>query len=382
MRFMLVLLLITTVPAMAEMQAPEMWALHGQGTIIEQYHPAFRSAFRGPNSLDPGSRGNETVTLTLYGGVRPWSGGEVWADGEVDQGFGLSDTLGVAAFTNGEGSKVGEANPYFRLHQLFFRQTFDLGGEGEDVARPLTSLGCARTRSNFILNRGNFQRSIFSIPTTMPHDPSQDFLNWAVIDAGAYDYAADAWGYSYGVAGEWNQDNWSFRGGLFDMSRAPNGTELVRGFGQYQLDAEIERRFQISGRDGAVKLLGWTDRADLGAYDNATALALVVHQLPDLSLVRHPRFRPGGSLNLEQALDDDLGFFLRASLADGSQESYEFTDMDRSISTGFSLKGDGWGRKDDAAGLALEDGAVSKSAQNFLAADDLGILVGDGLPDT
>ena len=314
----------------------------------------------------------------MYGGVRPWAGGEAWADGEVDQGFGLSDTLGVAAFTNGEGSKVGKAIPYFRLHRLFFRQTFDLGGEDEAVDPAANQLGGARTHDNLIVTVGKF--SAVDIFDTNPyaHDPSQDFLNWAVIDAGAYDYAADAWGYSYGAAGELNEGDWSFRAGLFDMSRVPNGTELVRGFGQYQLDAEIERRYQLSGQDGTVKFLGWTDRANLGAYDDATALAVALHQPADLSPVRRPRFRPGGSVNLEQALDDDLGIFLRASLADGSQESYEFTDMDRSLSSGLSLKGESWGRKDDAAGLALEDGAVSKSAQMFLAAGGLGILIGDG----
>ncbi|MGZ5927489.1 MAG: carbohydrate porin, partial [Rhizomicrobium sp.] len=104
----------------------EDWAVHGQSTFIEQYHPAFHSPYRGPNSMDPGSRGNETVNATLYAGARPWDGGEAWANGEIDQGFGLSNTLGAAAFPNGQGSKVGKSEPYFRLHRLFFRQTFDL----------------------------------------------------------------------------------------------------------------------------------------------------------------------------------------------------------------------------------------------------------------
>lgn len=65
----------------------EDWALHGQSTFIEQYHPAFRSLYRGANSLDPGSRGNETFNITVYGGLRPWDGGEAWADLEMDQGF-------------------------------------------------------------------------------------------------------------------------------------------------------------------------------------------------------------------------------------------------------------------------------------------------------
>jgi high affinity Mn2+ porin len=126
----------------------EDWAIHGQATGIEQYHPAFRSAYRGPNSLDPGSRGNETVNLTAYAGARVWDGGEAWADLEMDQGFGLSNTLGVAAFTNGEGSKVGKAVPYLRLYRLFFRQSFDLGGEAETLESQANQLAGSRTADN------------------------------------------------------------------------------------------------------------------------------------------------------------------------------------------------------------------------------------------
>src|SRR6478752_2844653 len=74
----------------------ERWSLHGQATFVEQYHPAFRSPYRGPNSLDPGSRGNETFDATLFAGLRIWGGGELYANPEIDQGFGLSNTVGVA----------------------------------------------------------------------------------------------------------------------------------------------------------------------------------------------------------------------------------------------------------------------------------------------
>src|SRR5258706_11362807 len=98
---------------------PEDWAIHAQATFVEQYHPAFRSPYRGANSFDPGSRGDETVDATLYLGARLWDGAEAWANGEIDQGFGLSNTLGIAGFPNAEGSKVGNAAPYPKVHRLF-----------------------------------------------------------------------------------------------------------------------------------------------------------------------------------------------------------------------------------------------------------------------
>src|SRR5260221_14580474 len=87
--------------------ASESWAVHGQITHLWQYHPGFRSPYRGANSLDPGSRGNETFDATLYAGARVWSGFELWINPEIDQGFGLSNTFGVAGFPSGEAYKFG-----------------------------------------------------------------------------------------------------------------------------------------------------------------------------------------------------------------------------------------------------------------------------------
>jgi high affinity Mn2+ porin len=358
--------------------APETWAIHGQATFVDQYHPAFRSPYRGPNSLDPGSRGNETADITLFAGVSPWAGGEAWANVEMDQGFGLSGTFGVAAFPSAEAYKVGSAEPYGRLHRLFFRQTFDLGGETQAVEGAANQLAGSRTSDNLIITVGKFSVTDIFDNNSYAHDPKGDFLNWVVVDAGAYDYAADAWAYTYGGAAEWSFGNWTLRGGLFDMSRLPNSTELETGFGQFELVSELERRISAFGHDGKIKLLGWVNRGRMGAYTDAVALARATGTTPDVALVRHYRSRPGASLNLEQGLTDDLGFFLRASSEDGSKESFEFTDINQSLSTGLSLKGTSWERKDDTVGLAFEVAAVSQDARAYFAAGGLGVLVGDG----
>ncbi|HEY4078502.1 MAG TPA: carbohydrate porin [Rhizomicrobium sp.] len=379
---------LPTVAAIATLLSPgwaiaadENWAIHGQSTFIEQYHPAFRSDYRGQNSLDPGSRGDETFNITIYGGARPWDGGEVWANLEMDQGFGLSNTLGVAAFPNGQGSKVGEATPYLRLHRLFFRQSFDLGGESQQITPAANQLGATRTADNLVITMGKFSPTDIFDNNDYAHDPMHDFLNWAIIDAGPYDYAADAWGYSYGAAAEWTFADWTLRGGVFNLSRIPNGTELTRGFGQYQLDGEIEQRIKLFGRDGKMKLLGFASRGRLGDYNDAVALAEATHQLADISLVRRGAWKTGASLNIQQALTGDLGFFLRATTNDGSKEGEEFTDMANSLSTGLSLNGASWDRKDDTVGIAFETGAVSDAAQRYFALGGLGILIGDGRLD-
>ena len=369
---------VSACASVAGASEPETWSFHGQVTFIQQYHPAFRSLTRGPNSLDPGSRGDETLNFDLYGGVRLWRGGEAYATFEVDQGFGLSNTTGLAGFSNGEGSKVGKALPYARLQRLFFRQTFDLGGDEQDVESDADQIAGTRTANNLILTAGKFTVTDMFDVNSYAHDPMKDFLNWAIIDSGAYDYAADAWGYSYGASAEWTEGWWTLRAGLFDMSRIPNFTQLVRWFGQYEVVAEAEERHTLWGEQGKVKLLGYFNRARMGSYKDAVALGLATHATPDTALVRRPATRPGAALNIEQQVTDQLGVFARLSLNDGSEEAFEYTEINQSVAAGLSLKGSSWGRGDDTIGMAGVVNGISKPARAYFAAGGIGILIGDG----
>ena len=363
--------------------APEFWAVHGQATFLDQYHPAFRSSFQGPNSLDPGSRGNETFDATLYAGVRPWSGAELWISPEIDQGFGLDNTLGVAAFPSAEAYKVGAAAPYVRLPRLFFRQTIDLGGAAQKIDPDLTVLGGRQTADRLTFTIGKFSVGDVFDTNSYAHDPRQDFFNWAVVDLGTFDYAADAWGYSYGAAAEWYQDWWTLRAGGFALSRVPNSAALDTSGGQVQFIAEAEERHTIWGRDGKLKLLAFLTRGRMGEFDQAVALGEATGTVPSVAAVRQYRSRAGIGLNFEQGITAQLGMFARAGIDDGGVEPYEFTDVDKSFSVGLALLGSAWGRPDDTVGLATVLDDISRQHKNYLAAGGLGILVGDGkLPDS
>ncbi|HUJ46414.1 MAG TPA: carbohydrate porin [Rhizomicrobium sp.] len=364
--------------ALGSDDASEDWALHAQVTHVWQYHPAFHSPYEGTNSLGSRSVGDETFDLTGYAGVRLWDGGEAWINPEVDQGFGLSDTLGVAGFPSGEAYKVGKSTPYFRLQRLFFRQTIGLGGDSANVDADLNQLGGTRDTDNLVITAGKFSVTDIFDTNAYAHDSRGDFLNWSIIDSGAFDYAADAWGYSYGITGEWTQSWRTLRAGLFDLSRVPNSTKLERGFGQFEADAEIEARYPAFGQTGKIKLLGFVNRGRMGSYDDAVELANLTGTIPDTSLVRRYRSRPGVVLNVEQPLGDGFGAFLRASLNDGSKEAYEFTEINNSVALGLSVSGKRWGRGDDTAGIAGVSNGMSKSAQRYFANGGLGILIGDG----
>lgn len=357
---------------------PEWYSLHGQITNITQYHPRFTSPFRGTNSLDPGNRGDETFTVTLFAGIRVWDGLEFYANPEVDQGFGIGDTLGIAAFTNGQGSKVGSATPYVRLQRAFGRYTIGLGGATETDDPAANQLGGSHLADRIVITFGKFNSTDIFDTNSYAHDPTADFLNWAVIDAGAFDFAADAWGYSYGAAVEWWQSWWTLRAGLFDLSRVPNGKYLERGFGQFSTIAEFEARHDLLGAPGKVKLLAYQNTGRMADYNDAIREGIETGTVPDVSKVRRYNTRPGAEFNAEQQILPDLGAFLRASLNDGHLESYEFTEIDRSLSGGFALKGTSWDRPNDTVGLAGVISDISNDARAYFAAGGLGILIGDG----
>ncbi len=354
------------------------FAVHGQATFLEQYTPPFHSPFTGTNSLIP-NEGRETADTTAFLGWRLWNGAEFWVDPEIDQGFGLSGTFGVAGFPSGEAYKVGEAVPYARVPRAFIRQTIDLGGDVQKVDADQNVFSGSQTANRLVLTIGKFAVTDVFDTTKYAHDPKNDFMNWALIDTGTFDYAADAWGFTYGAAAEWYQGDWTVRGGLFDQSTVPNGADLDTSFGQFQWVGEVERRYAIAGEPGKIAVTGFLTRGRMGSFADAIALAQATGGTPDTAPVRQYRSRGGLSLNLEQQITDELGVFARAGFANGNIEPYDFADIDRTVAAGLALTGKQWGRPDDTIGLTGVINGISGAHQAFFNAGGLGILVGDGM---
>jgi high affinity Mn2+ porin len=362
----------------AAIPPPQDFAFHAQATVTEQGNLAFTSPYSGADSLPSKAEGRETVDVTAFIGLRPWKNGEVWFNPEFDQGFGLGNTLGVAGFPSGEAYKIGRTRPYFRLQRLFLRQTIDLSGDVAKVDPDLNQLGGAQTANRVVLTVGRFGVTDVFDTNSYAHDPKHDFLNWAMIDAGTFDYAADAWGFTVGASAEWYQGPWALRVGLFDLSKVPNSEKLDPQFSQFQVIGEGERRYSIAGRDGVIKVTGFLTRGRMGRYADAIALGEALGEAADVSQVRDYRSRTGVSGSLQQQVTGDIGVFVRAGWADGDVEPYEFADIDRTVSGGVSLAGKRWGRPNDTLAIAGIVNDISKAHQAYLAAGGLGILVGDG----
>ena len=355
----------------------ENWSAHGQTTLVEQYAAPFHAPYRGTNSLDP-NIARETWDVTFYLGRRLWAGAALWINPEIDQGFGLSDTLGVGGFTSGEAYKVGFTHPYVRVPRFLVQQTIALGGASETVDAGLNQFRGARTTNRLVATIGKFSVSDIFDTISYAHDPRSDFMNWSLVDAGTFDYAADAWGFTYGAALEWYQGRWVARGGLFDLSLVPNSADLDSNFGQYQVVSELEHQHTFNGQPGKVAVVGFVSRGRMGSYTDALTEAARSGSVPNTADVRRFDSRPGLNLNIAQQVASDVGVFARVGWADGSVEPYEFTDIDRTASAGVSVAGSRWGRRNDVVGVATVFNGISDAHRAYLAAGGLGILVGDG----
>jgi high affinity Mn2+ porin len=351
--------------------------LHGQTTLVSQYALPFRAPYSGQNSL-ASNAGRETWDVNLYFGFRPWEGAEIWIDPEIDQGFGLSGTFGVAGFPSAEAYKVGSAYPYARIPRAYLRQTIDLGGDVQKVDAGINQFAGSQTADRFVITVGKFSVVDIFDSNRYAHDPRGDFLNWTLVNTGAFDYAADAWAFTYGAAIEWYTGQWTFRAGIFDGPVVPNSTDLDPAFGQFQMVGEIERRYELWGQPGKIAVTGYLTRARMGNFADAVQLAALTGSPVDISAVRTYTSKPGIAANIEQQILPGVGLFARAGYTPGKLEAYAFTDADTTLSGGASLSGKLWGRPDDTLGFAGILNTISNVHQAYFAAGGYSALIGDG----
>lgn len=366
---------LTPTAALADPES-DRWEIHGQTTYLGQGYPGFRALYTGPNSLTPAPQAQATWSNSLFLNARLWEGGEVYYNPELLQGFGLNETVGLGGFSNGEAQKSNFPYPHYNTSRLYLRQTFGFGGEQEELASGSQQLADKVDVSRLTIQAGKF--AVLDVFDGSPYakDTRKDFMNWSIWAPGAFDYAADKLGLTYGVTAELNQKQWALRGGYFLIDAESNSNNFdTRVFQRGGYVAELETRYQLFSQPGKLRTIVWLNSANSGSYRetlNNPALNL------DISQTRTGRIKYGYVFNLEQAVTDDIGVFGRWSWNDGKTEIMAFTDIDASLSLGTSIKGTKWGRPDDVVGLGGAINALSNDHRDFIAAGGLGPLIGDG----
>jgi high affinity Mn2+ porin len=292
------------------------------------------------------------------------------------QGFGLSKTLGIAGFPNGEAFRFGTNLPNVNIPRAFIRQVIGFGGPQEDVPADSLHLAGKQDISRLTLTLGKMSAKDIFDNNSYAGDPRAQFMNWSLMANGAWDYPADAIGFITGFAAELNQPAWTLRYGIYQVPRVSNGVAVDGHLLEaWSMVTEFERRFSIREHPGVVRVLSYVEKAHMGSY--ADALASTVRPA-DITATREYRCKFGFGLNVEQEITKDIGFFSRLGWSDGKTEAWAFTDVDRTASLGFRIKGRAWHRPDDVIGVAGVWNGISGVHQQFLAAGGTGILVGDG----
>ena len=354
-----------------------------QSTYNTQRHPAFAAAGSGLNSMSPGADRMFTFSLTGHWGWRLASGAEVYMNAELSAGDPFARNLvGLGSFTNGEITRAAGTTPKPYLQRLFWRQTWNQGGEREWLASDFNQMARWVDKNRFVLTAGNFSTLDVFDDNTYAKDPRTQFMNWSHWTYGAYDYAADSRGFGWGVAAEWYRGDWVYRLGRMSGPKRPNELpvdwDLLRHYGD---QFEVEHAHTLAGQPGKVRVLAWRNRAVTASFNEATQY-LLSHPGTDpqsfFQVRNGEKIKYGLGLNLEQALSDDVGVFLRTMKADGRTETYAFTEVDASLSAGTLLKGRQWGRAADTAGLAVMDNRLSADRRGFLQAGGVSYFIGDG----
>ena len=379
----------------------ERWNAFGQATYIWQRKPAFPAAYTNlngtPNSLLPDKERSFTTTVTGFFGWRPWRGGELYLAPEIISELPLSGLRGLAgSIQNGELEKNGTVAPTLYLSRMFLRQTWALGGESSRVESGPMQLAGAVDSRRFVLTAGNLSVIDLFDRLARAGDVRQQFLNMNFLTYAAYDFAADARGYSWGVAGEYYRDDWVMRFGRFLGPRDPNQLRLdLQLMNHYGDQFELEHRHQFAGRPGKLRLLAYRNVENMGSFDdavnafagdpgkNATTCKGFNYDsenagAPDLCWVRKRNTKIGLGLAAEQEVSDNAGVFFRGMKSDGRTEVFSYTASDSSVSFGTIVGGAPWGRAKDAMGFGYAQNWISAAHARYLNRGGIDGFIGDG----
>ncbi|MCO6417886.1 carbohydrate porin [Siccirubricoccus sp. KC 17139] len=366
--------LLPNLAALQDRLEEQGWMLRGQATFVWQGNGRFHSPYRGEGSLSPAANARNTLSTDLILGRQLWPGAEVILDASVTRGFGLSNSVGVASFPNNEAFRLGSTEPTFFVPRAFFRQTIALSADTVEDADPLR-FGTTRARERVTITLGKF--SVWDIfdDNLYAHDARTQFLGWGLVGAGAFDFAADARGWTEGLAVEWEDGRWGVRLGAFRVARQANGLFLDPAITRaYQVIGQLDRFWEGGGRPGAIRLLYGLSRTRQSRWgelppDGAAPFAIN----PQGYRLKHML-----AANLEQEVADGVGVFARLSWNDGRTQNWMFTEMDRAVSAGLSFDGKRWDRPGDTAGLGVNIGWISAGRRRYLEAGGIGFITGDG----
>ena len=359
--------------------------LSGQANVIFQAHPSFYSPYEGINSFTGPAQYKTSLLGTLYTGLQvPGTHKrlEVLFDEESAGGRGLSQALGIAGFTNLDVVRNPNLSSVPYVARWVIQYTIPLSSETVETERGPFSLATSAAVRRFVLHIGKMSLPDLFDQNSVGTDSHLQFMNWAIDNNGAWDYAADTRGYSRGIALEYFDRYWSARYGFFQMPTVANGINLDWAFSRARgqnAEVEVDRGF-VKHELGKVRLLGYWNNGHMGNYQVANQ-AYLAGEDPVPTITAHEHFdalKYGVGLNIEQAITSATRAYGRFGWNEGQHESYCYTEIDQTFQVGADHIGTRWGRPVDKIGAAFVSNAISKDHWEYLKLGGHGFLLGDG----
>ena len=357
------------------------WWLSGQLNVIGQAQPGFHAPYSGDNSFRDSDHAAISLVATVYAGYELTPTTAIVIAGESAGGGGLSDALGLAGFSNLDvvrNPTLGAA-PY--LGRAFVDQIIPLSAARSPRDRDPLHLLRALPERRIEIRAGKLSTADAFDVNAIGSDSHLQFMNWAIDNSGAYDYAADTRGYTLGAIVEYAAPRWALRFGELAMPTVANGIDydfdLAHARGE---NLELELHEGLAGHPGVIRLLGFANHARMGRYADAIAAFLIRQtDTPDVTATRVPgRVKLGAGLNVEQEVSELVHAFGRLGWSDGAYESFAYTEVDNTFALGADLRGAPWHRDGDKLGLAVVSNGLADDHRKYLALGGKGFLLGDG----
>jgi high affinity Mn2+ porin len=190
--------------------AERLW-LSGQANIVNQSHPGFDAKYSGPNSFHDYAEQKTTWVITLYTGFSLAKNTEIFFDVEGSHGAGVSGALGLGGLPNFDAVTDTSDAPYIARAQV--RQIIRLGREMEEAVRNPLGLASRVPSKRLEMRIGKMGVTDFFDLNSVGNDSHLQFLNYAIDNNAAYDYAANSRGYTYGALFELYHPGWVARFG-------------------------------------------------------------------------------------------------------------------------------------------------------------------------
>ena len=375
----------TETPTLFPHSNTSRWWISGQGNIVFQWHPKFPAAYSGTNSLSAPAQSATTHIFTLYTGFALTHTTEVFTDLEDATGGGIGNAFGLAGYTNLDSVRTVEGIPLSKdpyLARIMIRQIIPLGSEQTEEDRDQFHLATSVPVRRLEIRFGKFDLADFFDGNTWGSDSHLQFLNWTIDNDGAWDYAANTRGYTDGLMLEYDDHWFSARFAEVLEPKIANGIKLDADIARARsenLEFDAEGKL-IAHRRGSVRLLSYLNHADMGNYEEALAEYFDNHlTIPNIIATRRQgRHKYGFDLNFEQEITSSVGVFGRLGWSDGHNESFAYTEDDRTLELGAYVAGGQWHRRFDRAGVAFVANGIVAAHQQYLAHGGLGFLLGDG----